>query len=60
MNKDVNQVNKEILEYLKSVLSVEQELAPKQKEFPVVLKVTEQYEQYIGTLDDLKKHLKEK
>lgn len=35
------------------------ELAPKQKEFPVVIKVTDQYEQYIGTLDDLKKHLKE-
>ena len=29
MNKDVNQVNKEILEYLKGVLSVEQELALK-------------------------------
>ena len=27
MNEDVNQVNKEILEYLKGVLSVEQELA---------------------------------
>ena len=27
MNKDVNQVNKEILEYLKGVLSAEQELA---------------------------------
>ena len=26
MNKDVNQVNKEILEYLKGVLSVEQEI----------------------------------
>ena len=26
MNKDVNQVNKEILEYLKGILSVEQEL----------------------------------
>ena len=35
------------------------EIAPKQKEFPVVMKVTDQYEQYIGTLDDLKKHLKE-
>ena len=29
MNKDVNQVNKEILEYLKGVLSAEQELALK-------------------------------
>ena len=29
MNKDVNQVNNEILEYLKGVLSVEQELALK-------------------------------
>lgn len=35
------------------------EIAPKQKEFPVILKGTGQYEQYIGTLDDLKKHLKE-
>ena len=29
MNEDVNQVNKEILEYLKGILSVEQELALK-------------------------------
>lgn len=29
------------------------------RSFPMIVLETDQYEQYIGTLDDLKKHLKE-